>query len=320
MLLGNGFLPMFAVAVGGGLVGATWALDGSGRAYNVPTLGAELLANGDMELDSSWSNFATPTTNERSTAQVRSGTYSRRWVSDAVGDGILSSNFTMTSGTLYQLSGWLFSASLAITVTRNNGSVAEFTRTMTPASAWTNFVQSIRAVDTGINAIRIQASTAGAANEHFADDFSMRSMSMPATLATIAGTASNQTAAARIHTLTSGTQAGIVSLLDSASNPQNGLFAYHDGTGVTLDKVVNGTWTNLVPRVTVAFSSLAQVEIRRPSGNTIQLWYNGVQRGTNQTVADASIISNTIYGLFSTFSGNLLSEFSLDGAVIPFGF
>lgn len=319
MLLGNGFLPMFAVASGGGLVGATWALDGGGRAYNVPTLESELLTNGDMELDSSWSNYVTPTVNERSTAQVQAGTYSRRWVSDSIGDGILSANFSMSTGVLYQITGWLYAASLATTVTRNNGAVADFTRTLTPASAWTNFVQNVRAVGTGSNAIRIQASAAGGANEYFADTFSVKALTASTTLATITGTSANQTAAARIHTLTSGTQAGVVGLLDSASNPQNFLIGYHDGTNVRLDKCVSGVYTNLITTA-VAFTSLAQIEIRRPSGNTFQLWYNGTQRGTDQTVSDAGIINNTMYGLFSTFSGNLFSEFSLDGAVIPFGF
>jgi hypothetical protein len=71
--------------------------------------------------------------------------------------------------------------------------------------------------------------------------------------------------------------------------------------------------------VTVAFSANAQIEIRRPSGNTFQLWYSGTQRGTDQTVADAGIISNTRYGLFSTHT-NEFSEFSLGGVVIPFQF
>ena len=38
--------------------GATWALDGSGRAYNTPTLGSELLTNRSMEAGSPPSNWA----------------------------------------------------------------------------------------------------------------------------------------------------------------------------------------------------------------------------------------------------------------------
>ena len=54
MLLGNGLLPMFAV--GGGMIwnGSTWAIDGSGRAYNVPMLGAELMINPGFDSDTAW--------------------------------------------------------------------------------------------------------------------------------------------------------------------------------------------------------------------------------------------------------------------------
>jgi hypothetical protein len=317
-MLGNGFLPMFAVSGAAANVwtGATWAVSGS-NAYNTPTLGSELLTNGDMELDSSWTDFATPTANERSSAQVRSGTYSRRWVSDGIGDGILSTNFSMSAFVWYRLEGWLYAASLAITISRNNGAVADFTQTLTPGGTWTPIRMGVRAISSGSNAIRIQASTAGAANEHFADDFSVKAISLPTLFATIAGASSNQTAAAKIATLTTGIQSGVVALLDSASNPQNFLIAYHNGTSVLLDKCVAGTYTNLIT-TTVAFTANAQIEIRRPSGNTFQLWYNGTQRGTDQTVSDAGIISNTRYGLFSTHSANTFSEFSLDGVVIPF--
>jgi hypothetical protein len=297
--------------------GATWAVSG-GNAYNTPALGSELLTNGDMELDSSWTNFATPTANERSSAQVRSGTYSRKFVSDGIGDGILSANFSMSAFVWYRLEGWLYTPSLAITISRNNGAVADFAQTMTSHSTWTPIRMGVRAISSGSNAIRIQASTAGAANEHFADDFSVKAISLPSLFATIAGASSNQTAAAKIATLTTGIQSGVVALLDSVSSPANFLIAYHNGASVYLDKCVAGTYTNLVT-TTVAFTANAQIEIRRPSGNTFQLWYSGTQRGTDQTVADAGIIGNTIYGLFSTHTSEF-SEFSLGDVVIPFQF
>jgi hypothetical protein len=176
-----------------------------------------------------------------------------------------------------------------------------------------------RAISSGSNAIRIQASTAGAANEHFADDFSVKAISLPSLFATITGSLPTQTVAAKIATLTTGTQSGIVALLDSASNPQNFLIAYHNGTSVLLDKCVAGVYTNLIT-ITVAFVANARIEIRRTTGNTFQLWYNNSQRGTDQTVADASIVSNILYGMFSTRSQNLFSEFTMDGFVVPFNF
>jgi hypothetical protein len=49
-----------------------------GAAGGGEALGSELVTNGDMELDSDWGNYGTPTVNERSTEQVHNGTYSRK--------------------------------------------------------------------------------------------------------------------------------------------------------------------------------------------------------------------------------------------------
>ena len=277
--------------------GATWALDGSGRAYNVPASGSELLTNGGFDSATGW-------------------TLGAGW---SIAGGVATA--TAATGTLTQSSklstGRWHQQIVAIdTVTANGISPYDGATTVNPAATTTGSkLWTFRAAGTTSGIYVRIGNFSGALGSA-----SVKAITLPTSLATVAGTSPTQTAAAKIHTLTTGTQAGVVSLLDSASNPQNGLFAYHDGTGVTLDKVVNGTLTNLVPRVTVAFSSLAQIEIRRPSGNTFQLWYNGVQRGTNQTVSDAGIISNTRYGLFSTYEGNLFTEFTLDGAVIPFFF
>lgn len=78
-------------------------------------VGAELVTNGDMELDASWSGTGSPTTNERSAVQAHSGTYSRHLVCDAAFEGITqvvgANTGTMryivwiypTTGTLYRI-------------------------------------------------------------------------------------------------------------------------------------------------------------------------------------------------------------------------
>ena len=299
--------------------GATWALDGSGRAYNVPTLGSELLTNGGFGSDTAgWTSG-----NSAILSSVAGG---------ASGNALRVENGIANVGWAYQSASVASGSWLQFAFSHKNNSTSGIVRLATtfdgsdmaaPSSFsdanWTSRVLTARSLSAS-TFVRLAIGTTTLAATTLYDSVSLTAIPLPTTLATIAGTTPTQTAAARIRTLTSGTQAGVVSLLDSASNPQNGLFAYHDGTGVTLDKVVNGVWTNIVPRVTVAFSSLAQIEIRRPSGNTFQLWYDGSQRGSNVTVSDAGIINNTLYGLFSTYEGNLFSEFSLDGAMIPFLF
>ena len=44
--------------------------------------------------------------------------------------------------------------------------------------------------------------------------------------------------------------------------------------------------------------------------NLYQLWYNGAQVGTTQTIADAAIIGATLHGYFNTYSGNTVSDFA----------
>jgi len=61
--------------------------------------------NGDMELDSSWTNIsgAAPTTNQRSTTQVYSGTYSRYVEMNAAGQGIEGTAFNLVAGRRYMI-------------------------------------------------------------------------------------------------------------------------------------------------------------------------------------------------------------------------
>lgn len=309
-MLGNGFLPMFSMAGGAAamLTGATWALDGSGRAYNTPTLSGELLTNGDF---SSWSGD-NPTgwslnSAENATNFVTEVAGQARIVADSFW-GIRQ--FVTSVGIWYQF-GLNVNTIVSNNIRIDSGGIAVTSYTTTGTKLGTS-----RFPGTYLGIYR----GASGSCDFTVDNATIKAISLPTTLATVTGSANNLIAAGKIHTLVSGTQAGVGALLDSASNPQNGLWAYHDGTGVTLDKCVNGTWTNLVPRVTVAFSSLAQAEIRPLGSNQFDLYYGGVKRGTTATVADASIVNNTIYGLFSTYSGNLFTEFSLGGAVIPFGF
>ena len=265
-MLGNGFLPMFAVAGGGGLTGATWALDGSGRAYNEPTLGSELVTNGDFSSATGWTTTWTisggaASTSGNSRALQRSiGAVVGAWYQ--IGFDVL----TYTTGFWYLSAAGLQGVSVTLSNTVAN-----------------NLAVTVRAASTA-DLRFISDGSAGWTGT--IDNVSAKSIVPSTTLATVTGNANNQTAAAKIHTLTTGTQAGVVSLLDSASNPQNFLLAYHDGTNVRLDKCVSGVYTNLITTA-VAFTSLAQIEIRRPSGNTFQLWYGGSQRGTDQTVNDA---------------------------------
>lgn len=272
--------------------GATWALSG-GRAFNTPTLGSELVANNGFDSDTIWFKEAGWT--------IGSGVASHTGAISAIYQAVLTSGqwhridfdvSAYTSGNVYMLMG-------GSTLGPNRTAIGSYVQTGRSAGAGAGAGSTGTASVDNITAKRITLST------------------IPATVVGIAG----QTVTAKPYAITNGTQSGVISHLDSAASPANFIIAYHDGTGVTLDKCVGGTWSNVIPRVTVAFASDAVIEIRRPSGNTFQLWYGGTQRGTDQTISDAGIISNTRYGLFSTYSANTFSDgLTLDGVLIPFRF
>lgn len=309
------------------LTGATWALDGLGRAYNMPPLGAELLTNTEFTSNTTgWgvNNAATLTRRDfASSPNIAPTGGADNWGLEVASGGNATGNGSAgswaTTGRWYSISARCYAPS-SNTGTNSamlaTGATTGTNTTVSAENAWLLISYIARATSTSatIN-LRINSGTAG--DVAYFDAPSIKMITLPTTLATVTGSANNLNAAAKIHAITTGTQAGVGALIDSASNPQNFLIAYHNGTSVLLDKCVAGTYTNLIT-TTVAFSSGAQIEIRRPSGNTFQLWYNGSQRGTDQTVSDAGIIDNTRYGLFSTHSGNLFTEFSLGGVVIPF--
>jgi hypothetical protein len=73
---------------------------------------------------------------------------------------------------------------------------------------------------------------------------------------------------------------------------------------------VAGTYTELISTA-VAYSAGAFVEVRRLAGtDTYQLFYNGSQVGTDQTISDAAISAATLHGYFNTFASNTVSQFS----------
>jgi hypothetical protein len=110
-------------------------------------------------------------------------------------------------------------------------------------------------------------------------------------------------------TLTADLPAGTIARLDSTSNPQNFLLACHDRTNARLYKCVSGTYTKLVDAA-AAYSAGADVEIRC-NGETVQLYYNDVQIGADQTVSDAALLDGGYNLPWSTSAANACGSFSI---------
>ena len=306
----------------------TWQIDGSGRVYNTPTLGSELLTNTEFTSSTTgWTaeSSATLTRRDYSSSPViapTGGTDNFGMEISNAGSGLSRGvqSFSASVGTWVQASARVYAPGTNTSVngvgfyTTNTNGVA---KTVTAEDIWQTVVVTARVTAVSPVVKLTRGSTAEDIG-HF-DAISAKTISLPTTLATVNGSANNLTVAAKIHTIITGTQVGVASLIDSSSNPQNFIIAYHDGTNVILEKCVAGVYTQLISTA-VTFVSNSQIEIRRPSGNTFQLWYNGAQIDTDQTVSDSEIINNNLYGMFSTYSGNLISEFTLGGVVIPFTF
>lgn len=302
--------------------GATWAIDGNGRAYNTPTLGSELLTDGGLENWSSATNLTswsegvagTSTVNQEASI-VRGGTYAARLdVDGALSNVQIAQSIAATAGGWYVFSVY------------SRGSDAGIQARITPSGTQGTLINQVlttsfalmrtigRATTTTIDII-LSRSTGAASKSIYFDDASISLASLSTLPATVVGTA-GQTVTAKPYAISAGTQAGVISHLDSTSSPANFIIAYHDGgTSIKMDKCVGGTYTNLVT-ATVSFVSDAAIEIRPLGSNQFDCYYNGSKQGNTATVSDAGIISNTRHGLFSTYSGNTFSEFTLGGAVV----
>ena len=73
----------------------------------------EFVVNGDMELDSDWTQYANPT-NARSNEQAHGGIYSRKITHDGAGGygGILQNITGLTIGVTYSISAWFYNLDL----------------------------------------------------------------------------------------------------------------------------------------------------------------------------------------------------------------
>jgi hypothetical protein len=290
--------------------GSTYAIT-SNKAGNAPTLGSDASNNGSAEggfsagLASGWGKINTPTVNDETTI-IHGGAHSQGVAAVTAGHGV--TNFpSLVPETWYDVHAWVYKAgadgSAAISLTNNFPSGNRIQTANT--EAFVDFLATGRYGGAG-QGVYIRQNT-GTAATFYVDDITFKPITHATLFATVpTSTADNYSAQAEV-TLTAGTQAGIVVNLDSAATPANYIIAYHDGANVRMDKVVANVTTNLI-NTAATYSAGAQLKITRV-GNTYKLIYNGTQRGTDQSISDAGIVSNTIHGLFSTYSANTFDNF-----------
>jgi hypothetical protein len=117
-------------------------------------------------------------------------------------------------------------------------------------------------------------------------------------------------------TLSAGQSGGIFICADDANESiaQNGIYAeiIFDTSRATLTKRVAGVDTELI-NVSITYEPNKKLKLIK-SGDQVSLFYNGTFLGTTQTISDASIINNTIHGVFGDsgdFTNSVFKPFEL---------
>ncbi len=140
-----------------------------------PDVGANLCPDPDMELDSGWSSFGTPTTQERSSDGIaHKGAYTRKFVVDAASEGIRSGNFTTTTNKVYRVSFWVFTemSKLEYGVRNGDDSGWAFAKTHSdvPKNTWTKYEYYFKETAGGAAAYLLIHSSVASSGTWWIDD------------------------------------------------------------------------------------------------------------------------------------------------------
>lgn len=156
----------------------------------------------------------------------------------------------------------------------------------------------------------IKRDTAAGSISEFFDDYTVYPLTLSELFATVPTSTADVIATVTPSTNPAGTQAGLVVNLDSTSNPQSLIIAYHDGVNCKVEELVAGTW-NATPKISTStgctYNAAYELRVIR-DGTELRLYYNNALIGTAQTM---TANTNTNHGMFSTYSGNTLNDFSL---------
>lgn len=259
--------------------GATWSVSG-GKAINTPSLGSELVINGDFSVDANWS--------KGTGWSISGGTANASAVS-----GFDITQNILTIGKWYKMT---YAATFS-----SGQSRALFGGIGGAISESTSVLITGRATSSAIG-VRGQSAMTGTV-----DNVSVREISLSSLLSLHTSSTPDVFVGVEI-TVTADTQAGLALNWDSSSNPQNGVIAYHDGSNCKLEKCVAGTWTTVVSAA-ATYSANARIVVSK-IGTAYRLYYNNALVGSG-TISDSGVVNNTKHGLFSTDSSNTLDNYAI---------
>lgn len=268
-------------AIGNGWTGATWTISGNSL-INTPGLGANLALNPGFDADTNWTKGTGWT--------IAGGVASHAGGSSNIQQTVL------TAGNWYRADWTLLNRTLG-SFFGKAGTTAAFGRTANGTY-----------VDTHFNTASAGGVTAGGSSTGDVDNVTLKLITH------------NQIMIARDFgrndvdisvkgTAPSGTVWGVVLNLDNTSSPANYVAVIHDGASLYLMRCVAGTMVELL-NAAATYSAGAVLRVTK-SGTTYKAFYNGTQRGADQTISTVGIISNTYHGIISSYSGITLDDFSI---------
>lgn len=328
---GGGVVPIdidFSALEDGALpsgTGATWAIV-DGKAVNAPTLGAELLTDPGLEgtYTSGKANAltatGTPTLSE--SADAHSGSKAQQFIGDAVAEAVYWAAAAGVAGQWRQFSVW----AKRTAGTADNVSVMVFQNGTQPNDSPHLPIRSAeyeRLVLSYINTttdtqFRYAARQVGAGNPSdtvIVDDGSNKAITYSSLFHLWDAERADVVVKIQPDTLVDGTLFGLVLRADAEENPTNCIFVLARQSEISTQmwvsvvKKIGSTYTRVLNETAVTKAVDAWLEVRA-SGNTVQVFYNNTQRGSDLTISDAELIDNKHHGMFSS-GGNQAKRFLL---------
>lgn len=298
--------------------GSTFTIS-SNVAINTPaTLGADDITNGDMETGSPPSNWSGDGATLASEADERtggSGSASISVTNDGAARGYAVQSLDLPDGTWVRADLWRkkITGDPHWRITESDDTL--LTSGGGAATSWVHSYLTCRLV--GASCKLKLGSSVNVGEEARFDDVSVKALTFSELITTFDAGVPAVIASVGI-TNTSFGSVGVILNVDNASNPQNFLLCWLEGSDIYLDKCVGGTWTRLIG-TGISYSAGAELKVatHMQSGTLrVSIFYDNTLEGAQQTISDAGIISNTIHGMFATDGDqpNQLDNFTLYAA------
>ncbi len=293
---------------GGGLTwlhdAGCWAIQGN-AAVGTPTAGGELVTGWTNGTAAPYETFASSGVNITSAINTS-------------GEGCGDTNgLAVTAGIWYQ-------ALINPTINSGGGVGGVFSELRTAVDIGGTFRQTLFASPLASGAQRTVLRSAQTETQYWSAYMSAGAVNWSATgvsfkpltlssLIAVTNVGSADVLAEAKLTRVAGTQVGLATCINNQATPTAGIFTYLDGAGnIKVAKfTAANTWTNLATTaVTYVASAVLRVITYSSGGNLYaRIFYNNAAVGSELTIADAGIISNTWHGIMSTYSGNTADDY-----------